>query len=109
MDSLWKVGVPANDGARIFINCLSILPSSVQVISLLLQTVVLLEYTEIHERITLKTDRPRCYAKLPTAQAYILANTRPHQLGWGDWEMGTAISCTKCIQEAGVIHTEGRT
>ena len=72
MDSLWKVGVPANDGARIFVNCLSILPSSVQVISLLLQTVILLEYTEIHEQsvnhITLKKGRPRCYAKSLTVQ-----------------------------------------
>ena len=25
----------------------------------------------------------------------VLANTRPHQLHWGDMEMGTAISCTK--------------
>ena len=31
------------------------------------------------------------------------ANTRPHQLRWGDQEMGTAISCTKCSQVAGLI------
>ena len=37
----------------------------------------------------------------------ISANTRLHQLLWGDWEMGTAISCTKCSQVAGLIHTEG--
>ena len=33
----------------------------------------------------------------------ISANTRPHQLRWGDWEMGTAISCTKYSQVAGLI------
>ena len=34
----------------------------------------------------------------------ISANTRPHQLCWGDREMGTAISCTECSQVAGLIH-----
>ena len=48
MDSQWAYY--ADDGARIFVNCLSILPSSVQVISLL-QTGVLLEYTEIHNTV----------------------------------------------------------
>ena len=33
----------------------------------------------------------------------VSANTRPHQLRWGGWEMGTAISCTKCSQVAGLI------
>ena len=33
----------------------------------------------------------------------VSANTRPHQLRWGDQEMGTAISCTKCSQVAGLI------
>ena len=33
----------------------------------------------------------------------ISANTRPHQLRWGDREMGTAISCTECSQVAGLI------
>ena len=33
----------------------------------------------------------------------VSANTRPHQLRWGDWEMGTAISCTKWSQVAGLI------
>ena len=33
----------------------------------------------------------------------VSANTRPHQLRWGDREMGTAISCTKCSQVAGFI------
>ena len=36
------------------------------------------------------------------------ANTRPHQLCWGDQEVGTAISPTKCSQVAGFIHTTGR-
>ena len=38
----------------------------------------------------------------------ILANTVPHQLCWGDWEMGNAISCRKCIQVADLIHMVGR-
>ena len=25
----------------------------------------------------------------------VSANTRPHQLWWGDWEMRTAISCMR--------------
>ena len=33
----------------------------------------------------------------------VSANARPHQLCWGDWEMGTAISCTECSQVAGLI------
>ena len=32
----------------------------------------------------------------------VSANTRPHQLHWGDREMGTAISCTECSQMAGL-------
>ena len=32
-----------------------------------------------------------------------MANTRPHQLRWGDREIGTAISCTECSQVAGLI------
>ena len=34
----------------------------------------------------------------------ISANTRPHQVRWGNQEMGTAMSCTKCSQVAGLIH-----
>ena len=35
----------------------------------------------------------------------ILANTRPHQLHWGDWEVGgtATISCIECSQVAGLI------
>ena len=33
----------------------------------------------------------------------VSANTRPHQLCWGDREMGTGISCTKYSQVAGLI------
>ena len=33
-----------------------------------------------------------------------MANTRPHQLRCGDWEMRTAISCTKRVS---LIHTVG--
>ena len=39
----------------------------------------------------------------------VSANTRPHQLRWGDWEMGTAIiSCVECSQVAGLIQKVGR-
>ena len=34
---------------------------------------------------------------------HLLANTRSHQLRWGDQEMGTAISCTECSQVASLI------
>ena len=33
----------------------------------------------------------------------ISANARPHQLRRGDWDVGSAISCTKCGQVAGLI------
>ena len=33
----------------------------------------------------------------------VLANARPHQLRWGDREMGTPTSCTECSQVAGLI------
>ena len=39
----------------------------------------------------------------------VSANTRPHQLCWGDREMGTAIiSCVECSQVAGLIQKVGR-
>ena len=39
----------------------------------------------------------------------VSANTRPHQLRWVDWEMGTAIiSCVECSQVAGLIQMVGR-
>ena len=38
-----------------------------------------------------------------------MANAKPHQLCWGDREMGTAILCTKCSQmAAGLIQMFGR-
>ena len=49
-------------------------------------------------------DTPTCYAKSPAAHAaHVSVNTRPHQLRWGDWKMGTAISCTKRSQVACLI------
>ena len=36
------------------------------------------------------------------------ANTRPHQLRWSDWGMGTALLYNKNTQEAHHIHTVGR-
>ena len=41
--------------------------------------------------------------KVTRCTGHVLANTRPHQLHWGDQEMGTAISCTECSQVAGLI------
>ena len=41
-------------------------------------------------------NRPRCYTKSPTAQDVF--RSIPYQLRWGDWEIGTAISCTECSQ-----------
>ena len=38
----------------------------------------------------------------------VSANTGSHQEHWGDREMGALISCTKCSQEAGLIHKVGR-
>ena len=46
-----------------------------------------------------KAARARCYAcKVTLCARHISANTRPHQLRWGDREMGILlrISCTKC-------------
>ena len=39
----------------------------------------------------------------------VSANTKPHQLRWGDWEMGTAISCIECSQVAGLIQKSAET
>ena len=37
----------------------------------------------------------------------VSANTRSHQLCLGDWEMGTAISCTEYSQVSGIIKKAG--
>ena len=47
-------------------------------------------------------------AKVTHCAGHISANTRPHQLCWGGWEIGTAISCTECSQVAGIIQKVGR-
>ena len=41
--------------------------------------------------------------KVTHCTGHISANARPHQLHWGDQDMGTAISCTKCGQAADLI------
>ena len=41
--------------------------------------------------------------KVTHCAGHVSANARPHQLRWGDREMGTAISCTECSQVAGLI------
>ena len=41
-------------------------------------------------------------AGLDVVFSYMLTNTSPHQLRWGDQEMGTAISCTECSQVTGL-------
>ena len=70
--------------------------------------------THIHEQsmkphLSKNICKPTCFAKSPTAHpGRVSANTMPHQLHWGDWEMGTAISCTECSQVAGLIRKVGR-
>ena len=44
--------------------------------------------------------------KVTHCAGHISTNTRPHH--WGDWEMGTAISCTKCSQVTGFNQNVGR-
>ena len=39
----------------------------------------------------------------PLPAEHVSANTKPHQLCWGDQEMETAISYTECSQMAGLI------
>ena len=46
--------------------------------------------------------------KVTHCAGHILANTRPHQLCWGNREMGTAISCTESSQVADLIQKVGR-
>ena len=47
--------------------------------------------------------------KVTRCAGRVSANTRPHQLRWGDREMGTAIiSCVECSQVAGLIQKVGR-
>ena len=46
----------------------------------------------------------RCDVKSPAAQDKF--QPVPHELHWGDREMGTAISCTKCSQMAEFIHMQ---
>ena len=47
------------------------------------------------------------YVKVTHHAGRVLANSRPHQLRWGDCEMGTAISFTKCSQIASRIQKMG--
>ena len=54
-------------------------------------------------------DRPRCYVmKVIHSTESVLAHTRPNQLRWNDWEMGTVALCTKCSQVVCLIHATGR-
>ena len=41
--------------------------------------------------------------KVTHCARHVSANTRPHQPCWGDWEMGTAISCIEYSLVAGFI------
>ena len=60
----------------------------------------------MHDHISLKKNRPR--SKVIHCAGCISANTRPHQLCWGDREMVTTISCIKCSQMAGLIRKVNR-
>ena len=44
------------------------------------------------------------FSKVTQYTGRVSANTRLHQLCWGEWEMGTAISCTECSQLAGLMY-----
>ena len=44
--------------------------------------------------------------KVTHCAGHISTNTRPHH--WGDREMGTAVSCTKCSQVTGFNQKVGR-
>ena len=57
--------------------------------------------------ISLK-NRSRCYVKSPTWQGVFSTNTRPHQLHWGGWEMGTATSWTECSRVTHLIQKVSR-
>ena len=46
--------------------------------------------------------------KVTHCTGHVLANTRPHQLRWGDQEMGTATSCTECRQGSWPYSKVGR-
>ena len=46
--------------------------------------------------------------KVTHCTRHVSANTRPHQLHWGDQEMGTAVLCMKCSQVAGLIQKVSR-
>ena len=50
----------------------------------------------------------RLLCKFTHCAECLSANTRPHQLRWGDWEMKAAISCKKCSQ-SGPCPCNGRT
>ena len=45
--------------------------------------------------------------KVTHCAGHVSANTRPHQLCWGDWEMGTSVSCTEWSQMAGLVQWVG--
>ena len=46
--------------------------------------------------------------KVTHCAGLVLANTRPYQLHWSDWEMETGILCIECSQVAGLVHTTGK-
>ena len=47
--------------------------------------------------------------KVTHCAGHVSANTKPHQLRWGDQEMGTAISYTECSQVAVLIQKSPKT
>ena len=54
-------------------------------------------------RVSLISLKNAIVYKIALYARHVLGNTRPHQLWWGEWEMGIAISFTKGSQAAGLI------
>ena len=63
-------------------------------------------HEQSRNHISLKKKKMLC--KVTHCAGRILANTRPHQLCWGDREMAITISCTKCSQVAGLTQKVSR-
>ena len=52
--------------------------------------------------------KPQNSRNVFSLKSFPLYGTMSHQLYWGDWEMGTTISCTECGQVAGLVQKVGR-
>ena len=70
---------------------------------------ILVDYSVYYGVSNPRTRNILSLCKVTHCAGRVSANTRPHQLRWGDREMGTAIiSCVECSQVAGLIQKVGR-